>query len=137
MRLSVLVLVVAVVAAALPAAAQQVSPLGGTAGTAPGASTPALTSPGAAPGNGVAAQPRRPRMTMAKRFEAANTTRDGKLTLDQAQAANMVRVVRNFDAIDAHHNGYVTIEDIRAYNRARRAERHGSGQPSADTAPRP
>lgn len=137
MRLSVLVLALAVGAAALPAAAQQVSPFGGTAGTAPGGSTPALTSPGATPAAGAGAQPRRPRMTMAKRFEAANTTRDGKLTLDQAQAANMVRVVKNFDAIDTHHNGYVTIEDIRAYNRARRAERQGSAQPGADTAPRP
>lgn len=60
---------------------------------------------------------------MQQRFEAANTTRDGKLTLDQAKAANMRRIVDRFDAIDGTKKGYVTVEDIRTYNRAQRAAR--------------
>ena len=60
-------------------------------------------------------------MRMRDRFEAANTTHDGKLTLDQARSANMVRIVRNFPAIDANHQGYVTMQDIQAYGRAQRA----------------
>ena len=63
------------------------------------------------------------RRTAKQRFHAANTTHDGKLTLDQAHAGKMTRVAKNFDAIDAGHKGYVTPEDIKAYNKAQRAAR--------------
>ena len=69
------------------------------------------------------ATPHRTRQTMQQRFDAANTTRDGKLTLEQARAANMKGVVEHYDAIDASKKGYVTMDDIRAYGRARRAAR--------------
>ena len=71
-------------------------------------------------------------MTMQKRFDAANTSHDGKLTLNQAKAAAYTRVANNFDAIDTSKKGYVTVEDIRAYNRAQRAAKR-----AAKTEPRP
>ena len=61
-----------------------------------------------------------------ERFDAANTTHDGRLTLAQAEAGRMRMVARNFDAIDSDHKGYVTLGDVRTFNRARRAA--GAGQ---------
>lgn len=46
------------------------------------------------------------------RFKAANTTNDGKLTLEQAKAG-MPRVAKNFDKIDTDHKGYVTLQQIK------------------------
>ncbi len=95
-----------------PAYAQTISPMTGTT-----AAPPAAAAPSATPAR------RTPRMTMQQRFEAANTTKDGKLTLDQAKAAKMTYVARHFDAIDTAHKGYVTMDDIRTHNRAQRAAR--------------
>lgn len=64
---------------------------------------------------------------MRERFAAANTTHDGHLTLAQAQAADLKPVVRNFDAIDAEHKGYVTLDDVRGFMKARRAARRSGG----------
>lgn len=47
-----------------------------------------------------------------QRFKAANTTNDGKLTLDQAKAG-MPRVAKNFDKIDVDHKGYITLQQIK------------------------
>jgi hypothetical protein len=55
------------------------------------------------------------------RFNAANTTHDGRLTLQQAQAANMPWVSQNFAAIDSQHKGYITVQDVRAYRQEMRA----------------
>lgn len=60
-------------------------------------------------------------MKAMQKFEAANTTHDGKLTLQQAQAANLRPLVKNFAAIDREHKGYVTVQDIREWRQARRA----------------
>jgi len=65
---------------------------------------------------------------MMARFEAANVTHDGRLTLAQAEAAGWQRIARNFYAIDVQRKGYVTPQEIRAWNRAQRAARQG-GQP--------
>ncbi len=102
-----------------PLSAQTVAPLTGSTGTPAG--QPPVASP-AAPGRSPGAPPRRGRRTMQERFDEANTTHDGKLTLAQAQA-KLPRVAREFDAIDTGHRGYVTAEEIRAYNRAQRAAR--------------
>jgi hypothetical protein len=70
--------------------------------------------------------------TFRMRFEAANTTHDGRLTLDQAQAANMRGVVQHFTAMDADKKGYVTLQDVRAWHAAQRAARmapQGAPQP--------
>jgi len=50
------------------------------------------------------------------RFATANTSRDGKLTREQA-AAGMPMVARHFDAIDTQRAGYVTLSQIEAYMR--------------------
>jgi hypothetical protein len=57
------------------------------------------------------------------RFDAANTTHDGHLTLAQAQAAKLPVIVRHFDAIDAQHKGYVTLRDLQAYRQQERTAR--------------
>jgi hypothetical protein len=53
---------------------------------------------------------------LEKRFAAANTTRDGKLTREQA-AAGMPMVASHFDAIDTQHAGYVTLSRIEDFVR--------------------
>jgi len=49
------------------------------------------------------------------RFDAANTTHDGRLTLQQAEAANMRAIVAHFGEIDTHHAGYVTLNEVMAW----------------------
>jgi hypothetical protein len=79
----------------------------------PDASGPPPANYGPPPGAG-------PRSPFLARFQAANTTNDGKLTLDQAQAAHMIGIVKFFSQIDADHKGYVTIQDIHAWIASRR-----------------
>jgi hypothetical protein len=101
--------------ATTPAAAQ-------VAGQDQGGSPPAtVTQP---PASAQAPAPERGQR-MIERFQAANTTGDGRLTLAQAQAGNLPMIVRHFDAIDAQHKGYVTLDDIRAYQQQMRATRAG------------
>ncbi|GAC1337813.1 MAG: hypothetical protein NVSMB18_03260 [Acetobacteraceae bacterium] len=101
------------------AAAQVISPLQGSSGT-PAAPTNATQSAAPAAPAG-ATRPHQARQTFAQRFEAANTTHDGHLTLAQAQAGHMPSVVRDFATIDKDKHGYVTMEDVKAYRAARRA----------------
>lgn len=70
-------------------------------------------------------------------FRAANTTHDGRLTLQQAQAAagtvpHMTAVVRHFAEVDVQHKGFITIQDIRAYMQRRRAARAAAEPVSPD-----
>jgi len=76
--------------------------------------------------------PKHTHLTMTQRFEAANTTHDGHLTLDQAKTGYK-SVARHFAAIDTDKKGYITEDDIRAYNKAQRALHHQSA--SAHHAP--
>jgi hypothetical protein len=62
--------------------------------------------------------------TLQQRFDAANTTHDGKLTKDQAAAANWTYIVKNFDKMDKDKKGYVTVSDIRNYAKTMHAQRH-------------
>ena len=48
---------------------------------------------------------------ISARFKAADTNHDGKLTLDEAKGG-MPRVAKNFDRIDAAHQGYITLQQI-------------------------
>lgn len=64
--------------------------------------------------------------TLQQRFDAANTSHDGRLTKDQAVAAKWGYVTSHFSSIDKNHNGYVTVDDIRSYSKARRATHHKS-----------
>ena len=104
-----------------PAFAQQISPMTGTTSTTPSVApaAPAATGSAATP----AARPHHHRMTMQQRFDAANTSHDGKLTLEQAKAGHVTRVAEHFDAIDTGKKGYVTMDDIHAFNRAQRQAR--------------
>lgn len=87
-----------------------------TTTTAPAATSPAkpaVTKP-------TTAKPKAPTLTDDQRFEAANTTHDGKLTKDQASKAKWRTVTRNFSAIEKDKKGYVSLEDIKAYNAAKK-----------------
>ena len=74
--------------------------------------------PPPAPGGQMAPPGARP--TFRARFEEANTTHDGRLTLEQAQAARMGPLVRYFGEIDAGNKGYITMQDVRAWRASRR-----------------
>jgi hypothetical protein len=63
------------------------------------------------------------RLTMQQRFEQANATHDGHLTLDQAKAGYKA-VARHFEAMDQDKKGYVTEADIHAYYKTQRALHH-------------
>lgn len=53
---------------------------------------------------------------MQDKFNAANTTHDGHLTLAQAQAAGLRPVVAHFGEIDTAHRGYVTFNEVQAWH---------------------
>ncbi len=76
-----------------------------------------------------------PHMNMRQRFEAANVTHDGRLTREQAEAAGLRGILRNFDQIDMDRKGYVTLQDLRAFAQARRAQR--GAQPPGQQLPPP
>jgi hypothetical protein len=114
---------------AAPAYAQTTTtaPGNSSAGAAPAATAPApstsesTTTPAAGSAHGSA------HASLDKRFADANTTHDGHLTKEQAEAAgNLKNVVKHFDAMDADHKGYVTIDDIHKFNHARRAARRAA-----------
>jgi hypothetical protein len=65
---------------------------------------------------------------LRQRFAAANVTQDGRLTLQQAQAANWRRVAKNFYDIDVQHKGFVTVDDIRSWRAAHKGGQGGGGQ---------
>jgi len=60
---------------------------------------------------------------MDERFAAANTTHDGKLTLEQAKAGHLRAVTRDFATIDKSKRGYVTLDEIKAHQSEQRAAR--------------
>jgi hypothetical protein len=62
------------------------------------------------------------------RFEAANVTHDGRLTLQQAQAAGWHAVAKHFGEIDRDNKGYITMQDLHAWKSERHAERTGGTQ---------
>jgi hypothetical protein len=70
-----------------------------------------------------AAVPAHAHLTMAQRFEQANVTHDGHLTLEQAKSGYK-SVARHFAAIDQDKKGYITEDDIHAYYKAQRALHH-------------
>ena len=98
--------------------------LAGLVGFVPASAVRAQVGPAAA------ASPAAPgKHRLQHRFDAANTTHDGHLTLSQAQQGGWRMVANHFDDIDIGHKGYVSLDDVRAYARARRATRreHAGG----------
>ena len=92
---------------------------------------PAQQAPDAPPAPGPTA-PAAPHMNWRQRFEAANTTHDGKLTREQAEAGGMPGIAHHFDLIDTDKKGYITLQDIKAFAQARRAAKaaQAGGQPA-------
>jgi hypothetical protein len=93
----------------------------GPAGPARAAPAPGLST------ERVADMPHRHYRGVAEHFDAANTSHDGKLTLKQASDAGWSRVVRHFAEIDAAGAGFVTEDQIHAYNLAHRHARKTGG----------
>ena len=58
---------------------------------------------------------------MSDRFAAANTTHDGCLTADQANAGGLKSIAKNFAQIDTTKHGCVTLDEIKAFNKAKKA----------------
>ena len=86
--------------------------------TAHAQSSQIQTSPAQVP----PAKASRAHRTLQQRFDDANVTHDGRLTAEQARSG-MPAVSRDFATIDAGNRGYVTLEDIKAASRERRAAR--------------
>ena len=60
---------------------------------------------------------------MDAHFAAANTTHDGHLTKAQADQSGWTRVSKHFDEIDADHKGWVSVDQIHAFNKSHRKHR--------------
>ena len=56
-------------------------------------------------------------------FSAANTTHDGHLTKAQAEQSDWTRVSKHFDEIDTDHKGWISVDQIHAFNKAHRKHR--------------
>jgi hypothetical protein len=59
---------------------------------------------------------------LQKRFAAADANGDGRLTREEAQG-KMPFVYKHFDEIDTAHSGSISMADIVAFARAKKAER--------------
>ena len=60
-------------------------------------------------------------MSLKDKFTTANATLDGRLTKEQAEAAGLKSVARNFATIDEHQAGYITLEQLRTYRKKTKA----------------
>lgn len=77
------------------------------------------------------------RVGWKQRFAEANTTHDGHLTLQQAEAGYRT-VARHFAQIDVDKKGYVTVEDIDTWHKLQHALRHPTKSQGDDSLlPRP
>jgi hypothetical protein len=73
------------------------------------------------------------RRSAAEHFADANTTHDGRLTLDQA-TVGYKSIAKSFSQIDVAHHGYVTLDDIKAWKAAKKAARVAAKHAAADAA---
>ena len=63
------------------------------------------------------------RLSFEQRFDAANTSKDGKLSLAQAKAGKLRSVVRYFAAIDTGRKGFITKEDVAAFRKTEKGKK--------------
>ena len=75
------------------------------------------------------------RVTSEQRFSEANAAHDGHLTAAEAKAGYPL-VAKHFDDIDVEHKGYVTADDIRAWQIMRKAARRLAKPPEDKLRPR-
>jgi len=113
----------------LPLAALALLAMPAYAQTTPPAAAPA---PASAPAPKAAAPVAHPHLTMEQRFANANTTHDGHLTADQAKAGYPT-VARHFEAIDVAKKGFITEDDIHAWEKVERERRHEAQQKATTT----
>jgi hypothetical protein len=73
------------------------------------------------------------RRSAAEHFADANTTHDGRLTLEQA-TAGYKSVAKSFNQIDVAHHGYITMDDIKAWRAAKKAARLAARHAASDAA---
>jgi hypothetical protein len=71
------------------------------------------------------------RVSAKDHFANANTTHDGRLTLDQA-TSGYKSIAKSFQQIDVSHHGYVTMDDIKAWRAAKKAARQAAKQAASD-----
>ena len=71
------------------------------------------------------------RGAMLERLKQADTNADGMLNRDEAKALPMIS--KHFDEIDANHDGQITTEELRAFHKARAAERQAAHWKKIDT----
>ena len=69
------------------------------------------------------------RLTMDQHFQQANVTHDGHLTEEQAKTGYKT-IAKHFAAIDQDKKGYITEDDIRAYNKMQHTLHHQSAMPA-------
>ncbi len=60
-------------------------------------------------------------MSLREKFDAANTTLDGQLTKEQAEAAGMTQVVANFAKIDTAGAGWVSFDQVKGFKGEKKA----------------
>ena len=89
---------------------------------------PALADQAPAPPAGPAAAPKphHGRVTWTQKFAQANSTHDGHLTAEQAKAGYS-SLFRHFAEIDTGNKGFVTVDDVKAWHKQRRTNRHVTG----------
>jgi hypothetical protein len=73
------------------------------------------------------------RRSAAEHFADANTTHDGRLTIEQA-TAGYKSIAKSFNQIDVAHHGYITMDDIKAWRAAKKAARMASKHAASDAA---
>jgi hypothetical protein len=73
------------------------------------------------------------RRSAAEHFADANTTHDGRLTLDQA-SSGYKSIAKSFSQIDVGRHGYVTVDDIKAWKAAKKAARLAAKHAASDAA---
>lgn len=94
---------------------------------------PLCGAPAFAQSNVVPAAAHHGRRSAAQHFADANTSHDGRLTLDQA-TAGYKSIAKSFNQIDVAHHGYVTMDDIKAWRAAKKAARAAAKHAAADAA---
>jgi Ca2+-binding EF-hand superfamily protein len=57
---------------------------------------------------------------MMERLKAADTNGDGMIS--KQESAALPRLAKDFDAIDANHDGQVTMDELRAFHEAHRGK---------------